>query len=387
MTVWVILYWVGAVQAAMLAAALWRSRTNAHANRVLSGWLGIIALDLAVKAGYMGSAASVLADAYRIARLLPLLYAPMFFVYVRVLTAGQPPRWRDLGHAAWFGLALAWAGVRWLDGAPLSPDGSWDAAWFDPLLYLVAFAYLAAALRSVGLYRRRLKTHRSDADRLSLRWLTAMAAGQFLIWGIALLQWLVDLPYLDYYLIYAAVAAWVCVIGWFSLSQPPVTTTGEIDPLPDPPPIASPGGDGLAGDARVEDVEARLSELMSCERLYREPALTIAQLARRSGYPEYLVSAVINRRLGGNFWEYVNRHRIEAVRTCLSDPDESRTILEIAYDAGFTSKSTFNTAFKRLVGETPSAYRRRHAGQASAPSGPPRAGDATGPASPHTRPD
>ena len=94
--------------------------------------------------------------------------------------------------------------------------------------------------------------------------------------------------------------------------------------------------------------------------MFREPALTIAQLARRSGYPEYLVSAVINRRFGGNFWDYVNRHRIDSVRAALADADDRRSILEIAYDAGFTSKSTFNTAFKRIVGETPSAYRRRH---------------------------
>lgn len=387
MTVWVILYSVGAAQAAMLVAALWRSRTNAYANRVLSAWLAIVAADLAVKAGYMASASPALADAYRIARLLPLLYAPLFFVYVRVLTSGRGPRRSDLFHAAWFGLALAWAGGRWVGGAPLSVTGSWDAAWFDPLLYLVAFAYLAAALRCVALHRRRLKAHRSDADRLSLRWLTAMAAGQFVIWGIALLQWLVRLPYLDYYLIYGAVAAWVCVIGWFSLSQPPVATTGETDPVADPSPDASPGDDGLAGDARVDDVEARLSELMSRERLYREPALTIAQLAKRSGYPEYLVSAVINRRLGGNFWEYVNRHRIEAVRACLSEPAESRAILELAYDAGFTSKSTFNTAFKRLVGETPSAFRRRHSVPEPARGEPPGGDDATGPASPRTRPD
>lgn len=383
MTVWVIPYWIGAAQAAMLAAALWRSRANASANRVLAGWLGIIALDLAVKAGYIGSATPALGDAYRIARLLPLIHAPMFFVYVRVLTTGRPPRWRDLGHAVWFGLALAWAGVRWAGGTPLSPQGSWDAAWFDPLLYLVAFAYLAAALRCVARYRRGLKAQRSDADRLSLRWLTALAAGQFVIWGIALLQWLVQLPYLDYYLIYGAVAAWVCVIGWFSLSQPPVAMIGEATADADPSANASPDHDGLAGDARVDDVEARLSGLMARERLYREPALTIAQLARRSGYPEYLVSAVINRRLGGNFWEYVNRHRIEAVRARLADPTESRAILELAYDAGFTSKSTFNTAFKRLVGETPSAFRRRHA----APEPAPRADGATGRASPRTRPD
>jgi AraC-like DNA-binding protein len=387
MTVWVILYWIGAAQAAMLASALWRARANAHANRVLSVWLAIVAADLAVKAGYMHSATNALGDAYRVARLLPLLYAPMFFVYVRVLTLGLRPRPAELAHGVWFGLALAWAGARWWSDAPLPVAGSWDAPWFDPLLYLVAFAYLAAAFRCAARHRRQLRAHRSDADRLSLRWLTAMATGQFVIWAIALVQWLVDVPHLDYFLIYGAVAAWVCVIGWFSLSQPPVATTAETDPVADPSLDPSPGDDGLAGDARVDDVEARLSELMSRERLYREPALTIAQLARRSGYPEYLVSAVINRRLGGNFWEYVNRHRIEAVRASLSDPAESRAILELAYDAGFTSKSTFNTAFKRLVGETPSAFRRRHAEPQPARGKAPDGDGATGPASPRTRPD
>ena len=47
------------------------------------------------------------------------------------------------------------------------------------------------------------------------------------------------------------------------------------------------------------------------------------------------------------------------MRERLSDPAETRTILDLAYASGFTSKSTFNAAFKRQVGETPSGYRRR----------------------------
>ncbi|WP_242109530.1 helix-turn-helix domain-containing protein [Luteimonas aquatica] len=90
----------------------------------------------------------------------------------------------------------------------------------------------------------------------------------------------------------------------------------------------------------------------------REPALTIGQLARRSGYPEYLVSAVINRRFDGHFWDYINRQRIEAASAHLADASDARSILEIAYACGFTSKSTFNAAFKRQLGQTPSAYRQ-----------------------------
>ncbi|HUA79109.1 MAG TPA: AraC family transcriptional regulator, partial [Dyella sp.] len=110
------------------------------------------------------------------------------------------------------------------------------------------------------------------------------------------------------------------------------------------------------------DVEVRLTQLMSGDTpLYFEPALTIGQVAKRSGYPEYLVSAVINRRLGGSFCDYVNRLRVEAVRERLANPAEPRTILDLAYACGFTSKSTFNAAFKRQVGDTPSNYRRQRA--------------------------
>ena len=102
--------------------------------------------------------------------------------------------------------------------------------------------------------------------------------------------------------------------------------------------------------------------MMLHEAMYLEPALAITGVARRSGYPEYLVSAVINRRFGCNFWEYINRQRVEAARAHLADADDGRTVLDIAYACGFTSKSTFNAAFKRQVGTTPSAYRRRAAG-------------------------
>ncbi|WP_202845508.1 helix-turn-helix domain-containing protein [Luteimonas saliphila] len=364
MKFWIVVYAIGAAQAAMLALALWRRPMNVPANRVLAFWLGVIAADLAIKASHLAWPDSGVDGAFTVARLLPFAYAPLFFLYVRALVGGRDPGWRALLHGIWLLLALGWAMGRCLADTALPAAGDWHQRWFDPLLFSVAFAYLAAAALEIRRYRRWLRARRSDADRLSLRWLAALAGCQFVIWGIAALHALADMPGVDYFMIYGAVAGWVCVAGWFSLGQPPVT-----EPLPALPSAREPAQAPADGDdPRVDDVAARLSALMSGQAMYREPALTIAQLARRSGYPEYLVSMVINRRLGGNFWEYVNRHRIEAVRDRLGDPGDGRSILEIAYDAGFTSKSTFNTAFKRMVGETPSAYRRRHAGGRSLPS-------------------
>ncbi|MGH8721832.1 MAG: helix-turn-helix transcriptional regulator, partial [Burkholderiales bacterium] len=145
---------------------------------------------------------------------------------------------------------------------------------------------------------------------------------------------------------------------------PPVAEAAQA-----PPDASADEPAATAGDPRFPEVEARLMRLMEDDALYREPALTIGQVARRSGYPEYLVSAVINRRLGGNFWEWINRQRIDAARRSLADPADQRTILDIAYACGFTSKSTFNAAFKRVLHETPSAWRRRSARAAQASAG------------------
>lgn len=369
---WIILYAIGAAQALLLALALWRRPANAAANRVLAAWVALVGVDLAVKATFMADPGPELLRAFRLVALLPFVYCAAFYLYVRTLTTARPLRARDAVHLAGFLAVLAYAGWRtgpgssWLGvlATPLSGAGGERLVVYDLLLFGWAFGYLGAALARVHRYRRRLRARRSDADRMSLRWIDSMAACQVVIWTIALAHGVGHVPGVGYELIYGAVAAWVFVVGWFSLGQPPVAPEVEADDG-----AADEGADAQAGDAgdsaddaRFDDVQARLQALMEGEELYREPALAIAEVARRSGYPEYLVSAVINRRFGCNFWEYVNRHRVEAVRAHLADPADGRTILDIAWACGFTSKSTFNAAFKRQVGTTPSAYRRRAAG-------------------------
>jgi len=362
---WVYVYIAAAVQAALLALALWRRSANREANRLLAVWVALTGLDLAVKAAYWHTLAPEWFRAYRFVALFPFLYGSLFFLYVRALTRGVGFRWRDLRHLLGFAAMLLVTGhVLLASPARLQAmSASWIAGersighWFDIALFVYSLSYVAAALVRVHRYRRRLRERRSDADRLSLRWIDAMAACQVVIWCIAIVQALVYLPILNYGLLFGAIAGWICVVGWFSLGQPPVAIEPEAAPADEA--TAAPAASAEPDDARYDAVQARLAALMDgAAPLYLEPALGIGQVAKRSGYPEYLVSAVINRRFGGTFWDYVNRLRVEAARACLTDAGDTRSILDIAYACGFTSKSTFNAAFKRQVGDTPSAYRK-----------------------------
>lgn len=360
---WNIVFAIGAAQAALLAVALWRRPVNAEANRVLAAWIALIGIDLAVKAMYFHAPTVGLLKPFRLVGLFPFLYGSLFYVYVRALTESRAFGWRDTLHLVGFAIVLVMhVGFFLQDRAQMDAlfarlaagDSGPQSPRLDIALYAYSLSYVVAGLVQVRRYRRGLLQRRSDADRMSLRWIDAMAVSQIVIWCIATTQWLVRIPWIDYPMIYGAVSAWVFVVGYLSLSQVAVIAQPPPEQAPDEV-VDAPSSD----DPRFPAVETRLSHLMAQQQLYREPALTIGQLAKRSGYPEYLVSAVINRRFEGNFWEYINRQRIEAARTCLADAGDARTILDIAYACGFTSKSTFNAAFKRQLGETPSIYRKR----------------------------
>ena len=371
MSIAVALLVIGMAQAGLLALALRLRKENAAANRLLSALMALLALNLGAMAWYAQAPTLGTFKLRGAVSFFPFLYGSLFYLYVRALATGRRLEPRDLWHAGGLLLVLVWS--AWIfalspqETARLHADvnaGQAPLLWRYSTLGIFAYSlpYVIAGLALCLRHRRMLLQRRADADRHSLAWLAVMAAGQLAVWGVALLNSWLSLPG-GSATVFAVVAVWVCVLGYLSLTQP------VIEPLPDEPLPAVAFDNGDASDPRYAEVKEKLARLMDQQALYQEPALTIGQVAKRSGYPEYLVSEVINRQLGGNFWEYINRLRIDSVCIALADVKEARSILEIAYAAGFTSKSTFNAAFKRQLGQTPTAYRQAARGSAHAHGG------------------
>ena len=73
------------------------------------------------------------------------------------------------------------------------------------------------------------------------------------------------------------------------------------------------------------------------------------------------LSRILNQHFGKNFFEFINGYRVEEAKRLLRDPDQqTASMLDILAAAGFTSKSTFNSIFKKHLGQTPSQYRQEH---------------------------
>ena len=102
----------------------------------------------------------------------------------------------------------------------------------------------------------------------------------------------------------------------------------------------------------------RLVALMEEKELYKNSTLTLPELAQEMNISQHYLSEVINTQLGKNFYDFVNGYRAEEVMRRMRDPKASHlTILAIALEAGFNTKSSFNTFFKKYTGLTPSQYR------------------------------
>ena len=110
-------------------------------------------------------------------------------------------------------------------------------------------------------------------------------------------------------------------------------------------------------DSEVYVLKDKLNFLMQYEKVFLDNELNLPQLAKKMAISPQDLSYLINNAYQENFFSYINRHRVEEVkRLLLTEKHKQFNVLGIAYSAGFNSKATFNAAFKKQVGISPSEY-------------------------------
>jgi AraC-like DNA-binding protein len=115
----------------------------------------------------------------------------------------------------------------------------------------------------------------------------------------------------------------------------------------------------VENEKKHEETILKLQQFMMAEKPYLNPSLTIQDISNTIQIPTRELSILINHHLYQHFYDFVNSYRIEQAMEILKDATKSKvTILEILYQVGFNSKSSFNTAFKKHTGYTPTDYRK-----------------------------
>lgn len=112
----------------------------------------------------------------------------------------------------------------------------------------------------------------------------------------------------------------------------------------------------LLSTEKMQLIASKLEHAMKKDKLFLQDTLSLNKLSESISESENHISETLSQFLDTKFFQFVNCFRVEEAKEALQNSD--KLITTIAFDVGFNSKSTFNTAFKKLVGHSPSAYRK-----------------------------
>jgi len=113
----------------------------------------------------------------------------------------------------------------------------------------------------------------------------------------------------------------------------------------------------LFNEQELRQYKIRLVNLMEQQDLYLDSELTLRSLAEHMNLPANHMSQLLNKGFNQNFTEYVNTYRLQHFKNLLKNKESHQlTVIALAYDSGFNSKTVFNTFFKNKEGITPKAY-------------------------------
>ncbi len=229
----------------------------------------------------------------------------------------------------------------------------------SPLQIIHLFIYIFVINKIQREFSENLKYTFSSIDKINLSWIktmTNMFIGVFGVMGIFYV--FVFLGYKDEVYTYGgdiiALLVSICIYsaGYFAMRQPEIFG-GIEEPVPAKKYESSP-----LTKERTKKYKLKLDDLMKQEKPFLDGNLTLLALAGKLAIPAYQLSQVINAEYDKKFFDFINFHRIEEAKRQLADPKKKHlSVIAIAFDVGFNSKSAFNAAFKKHTSLTPSQYR------------------------------
>ena len=203
----------------------------------------------------------------------------------------------------------------------------------------------------------------SSTENVNLDWLRKLVVVFGIIWTALIIITFIHHVFNFFSMVFCtdslflALSVFVILIGYFGLQQK-LVFGNEFEKTP----ILTEEKVKYSGSTLKEDEAAQystqLEEYLRLEKPYLDPELTLTQLAERINISAHHLSQIINEQFQLNFFEYINQFRVEEVKSRISNPKyESYSLLGIAMDAGFNSKSAFNRVFKKITHQTPSQFK------------------------------
>lgn len=363
------IYIIGIAITFFLSFILLTKKEKSNADKILMVWLYVITVHLSFFSIVTTQEYVQFPYFLGFEIPMPLLHGPFLFLYTTSFIT-QPAKTRKrLLHFIPFTLALLSIIPFFLLSSEEKIQVYRNEGESYALLTSIIFisiiisgvTYSLLSLRYLLNYKRKIKDNYSYTEKINLQWLFNLIIGLGCIW--------IFVFFAEDEYIFSSVVLYVLFIGYFGIkqvgiftNQPPVGNLMALKSI-ETPHVTLTHSENLKyeksslTDHQLEAIHGELVQLMRQKKLYLTPELTLSIVSQALDIHPNTLSQVINRAEQKNFFDYINTLRVAEFKVRAAIPENQKyTLLSLAHECGFNSKTSFNRNFKKITGKSPSEY-------------------------------
>ncbi|WP_333600620.1 helix-turn-helix domain-containing protein [Flavobacterium sp.] len=254
---------------------------------------------------------------------------------------------------------------------PGETNQAFFSEWFNIVFGIVfciqLLPYFYFSYRKILRHQKNVRLFSSTLENVDLKWLEYMILSALVMAGF----WIMNI-------LFQASAAGIILniisnfiylvsfffIGYHSMKQKEIypyneAERDEINEIIIETDIPEENRKKLLTDEKLTESKTELIQLMETEKPFLDCELSLVKLAFLMNVSTHILSYIINNGFEENFYQFVNRYRIEEAKKLIHNPKMDHfNLIGIAYEVGFNSKTVFNTTFKKFTGKTPSEFKK-----------------------------
>ncbi|MBZ4035562.1 helix-turn-helix domain-containing protein [Flavobacterium sp. 17A] len=363
------LYLTGIIITFFLVVILSSKKNKSDADKILALWLFFTGFHLFLYYLHYKNDFASFPFLLGLELPMPLLQGPFLYLYTSALTNQNQNKKYNLLHFLPFVIAILFLmpffSLSFEEKLKVFQNEGKGYENLILILYsailLSGIVYALLSLQKLSKHRKNISDQFSFNEKINLRWL------QYLILGSSII-WIVVIFYEDEY-IFSFVVFYLMFIGYFGIKQVGIFTNQsvnenafltisaneniEIETVSEKVKYEKSG----LSNTELQSIHQKLNEIMTNEKLYKNPDLTLTELSQKLNVHPNVLSQVINSAEGTNFYDYINSQRVEEFQKLILLPENQKfTLLSVAFECGFNSKTAFNRNFKKVTGLSPSEY-------------------------------
>jgi AraC-like DNA-binding protein len=370
-----LIFLVAAFSAIFFTALLFQKRPRTLHDNILITWLIYLGVYIGVYAIY--SHELFIHFHLLSISLLSLLMLPGPFLYCYILILVTDRRHilkRDLLHLAPFiafnlyllGAFLSSGLTDKLNIEMIGPG--YDAPrMFIFFLIMTALSGPVYFLLTIGLFRKldiNIFNNFSNSADIDLHWIRRLVLVFGIVWTALISVTVIHHVFHMFSMafctdgLFLSLSVFAVLIGYFGRKQKIVYSAEDIIDAGNKAKIQPKYSGSRLSETESAQIAQQITKHIKSSKTYLNPDLTLSQLAAETNISKHILSQVINERLKLNFFDFINQYRVEEFKKrIVSSEYQNFSLLGIAFDCGFNSKSAFNRIFKKTTGLTPSQFK------------------------------